>query len=119
MRVSDPPRHLNRRSCASKVSRCVRQVHPELMAILYTGTLDDDACEAARSLRSMASDNPRCAEIMIRNAPSKPFDFKARRGLLAHEGNGSKSFEGASQRKFIYQQKHHRFKKILAFRRFA
>ncbi|XP_048634813.1 uncharacterized protein LOC125608399 [Brassica napus] len=32
-----------------------------------TGTLDDDACEAARSLRSMASDNPRCAEIMIRN----------------------------------------------------
>nr|VDD16528.1 unnamed protein product [Brassica oleracea] len=39
----------------------------ELMAILYTGTLDDDACETARSLRSMASDNPRCAEIMIRN----------------------------------------------------
>ncbi|KAJ4904374.1 armadillo repeat only 2 [Raphanus sativus] len=39
----------------------------ELMAILYTGTLDDDSCEAARSLRSMASDNPRCAEIMIRN----------------------------------------------------
>ncbi|CAN6845290.1 unnamed protein product [Brassica oleracea] len=39
----------------------------ELMAILYTGTLDDDACETARSLRSMASDNPRCAEIMIQN----------------------------------------------------
>lgn len=39
----------------------------ELMAILYTGTLDDDSCEAARSLRSLASNNPRCAEIMVRN----------------------------------------------------
>lgn len=38
----------------------------QLMAILYTGTLDD-SCKAATSLRSLASDNPRYAEIMIRN----------------------------------------------------
>lgn len=38
----------------------------QLMAILYTGT-PDDSSEAAKSLRSLASDNPRYAEIMIRN----------------------------------------------------
>lgn len=54
----------------------------EFIAILYRGTLDEDSCEASRSLRSMASDNPRCAEIMIRNGLCSVFAKILRQGSM-------------------------------------
>lgn len=75
IKVSTPPKDGERELLsppASAVNDPILFMIYELMAILYTGTTDE-SCEAARSMRTLASENPRYAEVMIRNGMCSVF----------------------------------------------